>query len=121
MTEGDGRVFLVGERRRGDQGRAPGTCPQCSPGDLSGLHRNRAPGHHHFPKNIFSVQLHAGNTAVIETALALSSWGSQSSGETDPFPESGKSEWAAQKLWESRRNFSPSGWFREGFLKEGGI
>ena len=56
---------------------------------------------------------------MIETALALSSWGSQSRGETDPFPESGKSEWAAQKLRESRRNFSPSGWFREGFLKEG--
>ena len=43
MTEEDGRVFLVGERRQGDQGRAPGTWPQCSLGDLSGLHRNRAP------------------------------------------------------------------------------
>ena len=83
MAEGDGRVFLVGEReetgRPGQGSRYMAPVQPWGPEWATQTQRNHAPSHHLFPRYIFGVQLHARNTAVIETALALSSWGSQSS------------------------------------------
>lgn len=69
MAEGDGRVFLVGEREEtGRPGQGPRYIAPVQPWGpewATQTHRNHAPGHHLFPKYIFSVQLHARNTAVI--------------------------------------------------------
>ena len=90
MAEGDGRVFLVGEREEtGRPGQGPRYIAPVQPWGpewATQTHRNHVPGHHLFSKYIFSVQLHARNTAVIKTALALSSWAHSLVGADRPIP-----------------------------------